>query len=238
MLIGIKRKLKLNNSEVTYFRKCSEYARFVWNYIYDMMLGVKDDNTSCSKKLDAIKKIFTNHVKNSSQYSWIESDGYPSMIYQMEFKFYSAAMSDFFKGLKNPPSRKCISNGRSFTTYSGNGTTLPGIEKYETLDKFGNILNAYKKIKVPGLGTLRLQEHIVDLYPGFELISQTFTISESADGWYVSFNVEVDSSKLLDYKKKKFESDNNIFNAIDVLGCDLGVKTFCVGKDRDGNKGL
>jgi putative transposase len=73
MLIGIKRKLKLNNFEVTRFRKCSGYERFVWNYIYDMMLGVKDDLTSCSQKLDAIKKIFTNHVKNSKEYSWIES---------------------------------------------------------------------------------------------------------------------------------------------------------------------
>ncbi|MUG91375.1 hypothetical protein F7734_02265 [Scytonema sp. UIC 10036] len=63
-------------------------------------------------------------------------------------------------------------NGQSFTVYDSNGIVL---------------VSALKTIKVPTIGTLRLQEALTESY-----ITQTFTNSRQADGWYISFSVDAE----------------------------------------------
>ncbi|MGI2909672.1 RNA-guided endonuclease InsQ/TnpB family protein, partial [Tolypothrix sp. VBCCA 56010] len=72
-----------------------------------------------------------------------------------------------------------------------------------------------KSIKIPTLGTFRLQEPLKENY-----ISQTFTISrEESSAWYVSFAVDAERIPPI------------MHEVVQPVGIDLGVKTFATVSD-------
>ena len=68
-------------------------------------------------------------------------------------------------------------------------------------------------IKIPTLGIFRLKEELPCSYA-----TQTFTISEKAGRWYVSFSI--DAEKL-----------PPLFHPKDTVGIDIGIKTFATLSD-------
>lgn len=75
-------------------------------------------------------------------------------------------------------------------------------------------LIAGNRIKIPTLGTFRLKEAI-----RYNCCSQTFTISRTADKWYVSFTIKAD--KILP-----------LYHSVsETIGIDLGVSTFATLSD-------
>jgi putative transposase len=68
------------------------------------------------------------------------------------------------------------------------------------------VIETGKKIKLPGLTTLRLKEKI-----DYICSSQTFTVSRTADKWFVSFVLEA-------------EKVPPIIHRTEIAGVDLGVK--------------
>ena len=66
-----------------------------------------------------------------------------------------------------------------------------------------------KSIKIPTLATFRLKESLP-----FQCMAQTFTISRTADKWYVSFAI----------KAEKIPPLGHLVAA--PIGIDLGVSTF------------
>lgn len=76
------------------------------------------------------------------------------------------------------------------------------------------VIEAGKRIKLPGLKTFRLKEKI-----GFNCSSQTFTVSRTADKWFVSF--------VLDAEKIP-----PTYHPIQIAAIDLGVK--CLATVSDG----
>ena len=172
-MYGIKRELDPNNKQASFFAGSAGYSRFVYNYGLGMVLGSWDFEgveAGDSKRVDAIRKVFTNYTKKSPEYAWCNQ--YSSRIYQNAFRNLKTA----FTRWRNPdlkaemPQFKKKRHHCSFTVDSSGG---------------GLWVSAGKSIKLPTLGIFRLKEAIP-----YNCISQTFTVSREAGKWYVSFMVK------------------------------------------------
>ncbi len=167
-MYSVKVELKLNNKERTIMNQHIGFARFVYNYglsLYNQ-IDHSEFKGGNSKKIDLIKKCFTNITKKKEDYSW--TNKLSSRVYQNSFRNLKQAFSRFFKGLGKYPRYKQKKQGGSFTVDSSNGVILqPG----------------GKTIKLPTLGVFKTFEAIP------QCVAQTYTISKVADRYYVSFSI-------------------------------------------------
>lgn len=193
-MFAIKRRLKLNNKEKTFFNGCAGYSRFIYNYGLGLITEYRrtGGTEANGKVLDVIKKVFTNYTKNTHKYRWCND--YSSRIYSNAFIALKKAFTNWREGRAKAPRFKKRQDGKSFTVDASNGKVL---------------LKAGNKIKIPTLGTFRLHEPL-----DFGYVSQTFTISEQAGEWYVSFAVDAEKLPIPSYQKWE------------KCGVDLGIKCF------------
>ncbi len=193
-------------------RGMAGYRRFVYNFGLEMLKaswsfeGVK---ASDSKRLDEIKKIFTNYVLTNPIYAWAKK--YPSTIYQSAFQDLSEAMLRWRKGLGSIPVFASKKKGDSFTLYKTAGL----YPEKGVMTPFSNrvVIEPGKHIKLPGYGTVRLYEKVDYTYS-----SQTFTISRIASKWFVFSMLDV-------------ERIPPVIHEVQKVGIDLGVKTFATLSD-------
>jgi len=64
------RELKLNNKEKSFFAGCAGFSRFVYNYGWSRVFAtwdIPEISGSDSKRLDAIKKVFTNMAEKADR---------------------------------------------------------------------------------------------------------------------------------------------------------------------------
>lgn len=169
-MFSLKLELKLNNKEKTKMAQHAGFSRFVYNFGLALMRMIdhQEIKGSASKKIDMIKKLFTNYTKKQEEFAWC--NGLSSRVYQNSFRDLKTAYSRHFQGIGELPVFKSKKDKQSFTVDSSNGKVL---------------LEAGKTIKVPTLGTFRLKEAIP-----FSCVSQTFTISKSGDKWFISFSID------------------------------------------------
>lgn len=212
-MYAIKRELKLNKKETSLMRGCAGFKRLVYNFGLSMICaswGFEGVKMSDSKRIDAIKKVFTGSVMQQPENAWMKQ--YPSTIYQSAFIDLKDAFSRWRKGLGGFPNYKSKKKGDSFTVYKTSGI-YP--RKGQPALPFTNraIINPGKRIKIPSLPELRLKERI-----DFICSSQTFTVSRSADKWFVAF--------VLDAEKIP-----PVIHPIQKIGVDLGVKTLAACSD-------
>jgi putative transposase len=196
-MYALKLELKLNNSERTLMARHAGYARFCYNLARTLYLGVMDIKVSRTRKIALIKKTFTNFIKKQPEYQWTNT--LSSRVYQNAFIAFNNALERFFKGRGGFPNFKRKKSGDSFTVDSSNGLVF---------------LRTGNRIKIPTLGTFRLKEAI-----GYNCCSQTFTISRTADKWYVSFTIKADKIPPLYH------------SVSETTGIDLGVSTFATLSD-------
>jgi putative transposase len=229
-MFAIKRELKLNNKETSLMRGIAGFKRFVYNYGLDLItaswsfeastpLGVNPERSrrvenihlSDSKRLDAIKKVFTQVTMKKPEYGWMRK--YPSTVYQSAFIDLKKAFNRWRKGIASFPKNKSKKKGDSFTVYKTSGV-YP--EKGQPALPFTNrvVIDVGKIIPLPGLKTFRLKEKI-----DFICSSQTFTVSRTADRWFVSFAIDAGNIPP-------------IYHPIEKVGVDLGVK--CLATVSDG----
>lgn len=147
------------NQHLGYSRFCYNYALSIYN-----QLDHKEYLGSSSKKIDLIKKIFTNVTKKNPDFAWTKN--LSSRVYQNAFRNLKTAFSRFFKGLGKFPKYKKKKHFQSFTVDSSNGVILQ---------------EGGKQIKLPTLGTFRIKETIP------KCVSQTYTISQQGGNYYVAF---------------------------------------------------
>ncbi|MEO1372753.1 MAG: RNA-guided endonuclease TnpB family protein [Cyanobacteria bacterium J06635_10] len=197
-MYAIKVELKLNNTEKTLMRKHCGFSRLIYNYGLTLMLGLASNEVKggITKKLAAIKKVLTNYTKKQPENSWMNFMS--SRVYQNAFIALKSAYSRWRKGLGKAPRFKRKKDSMSFTVDSCNGKV---------------ILDRGKRIKIPKVGIFRLKEELPCSYA-----TQTFTISEKAGRWYVSFSI--DAEKL-----------PPLFHPKDTVGIDIGIKTFATLSD-------
>ena len=112
-MYSVKVELKLNSREKTLMNQHIGFSRFCYNYALSIykQLDHKKYKGSSSKKIDLIRKIFTNVTKKNPSFSWTKQMS--SRVYQNAFKNLKAAFSkkwnnedDFprFKRKKDPGS--------------------------------------------------------------------------------------------------------------------------------------
>lgn len=141
------------------------FSRFCYNFglsLYNQ-LDHKEYKGGSSKKIDLIKKVFTNHLKTLPEFAWTKT--LSSRVYQNAFRNLKTAFSRFFKGLGKYPKFKKKKDSNSFTVDSSNGVILQ---------------EGGQKIKLPTLGTFRIRESIP------KCVAQTYTISKRGDKYYVA----------------------------------------------------
>ena len=69
-MYAIKRELKLNNKEKSFFAGCAGFSRFLYNYSLSRVFAtwdIPEISGSDSKRLDAIKKVFTNMAEKADR---------------------------------------------------------------------------------------------------------------------------------------------------------------------------
>jgi putative transposase len=212
-MYAIKRELKLNNTETSQLRGNAGFKRWVYNFGLDLIVAswdFQDIKASDSKRLAAIKKVFTQVTMQKPEYAWMKS--YPSTVYQSAFIDLKNAFSRWRKGLGDFPRKKSKKKGDSFTVYKTSGVYL---EKGKPALPFTNraVIESGKRIKLPGLKTFRLKEQI-----DFICSSQTFTVSRAADKWFVSFAIDA-------------ERIPPTIHPVQKAGVDLGVKRLATVSD-------
>lgn len=115
-MYAIKRELKLNNRERSLMRGCAGFKRFVYNYCLDLIVaswnfeGVK---ASDSKRVAAIKKVFTNVTMQKPEFAWMKN--YPSTVYQSAFIDIKEAFVRWRKGIAGFPQKKSKKKGDSLS---------------------------------------------------------------------------------------------------------------------------
>jgi putative transposase len=190
-MFAIKRALKLNNREATLMAKHAGFRRVVFNMglsLRTQMYG--EGQFTDSKVINEIKKVLTNHVKKQPQCAWMNQ--LSSRVYQNALIDLSQAFSRYRLGKAGHPRFASRREGQSFRVDSSNGKVF---------------LNAGSTMKIPTLGTFRLDE---PLECGF--VSQTFTISKEGNRWFVSFCVDAER-----WPEKQPENS---------VGIDVGIKSF------------
>lgn len=212
-MYAIKRELKLNNKEVSGMRGMAGFKRLVFNFGLELLVAswqFPEVKVSDSKRIDTIKKVFTQVTMKKPENSWMKE--YPSTIYQSAFLDLKDAISRWRKGLSGFPKKKSKKKGDSFTVYKTAGV-YP--EKGKPALPFTNrvTIPAGKQVKLPGLKTFRLKERI-----DFICSSQTFTVSRAADKWFVSFVLDAEKIPPLIHPVQK-------------AGIDLGVKSLATVSD-------
>jgi putative transposase len=212
-MYALKLELKLNNFERSRLAGCAGFARFVYNFGLSLITqswGLEGIKAGDSKRLAAIEKVFTNHVKTRPEYAWMKQ--HPSAIYSQAFRNLATALERWRKGDSEFPQMKTKKGRQSFTVLKKAGV-YPA--KGEPMIPFSNrqVLYPGKRITLPGLGEFRLKQPIP-----FICSSQTFTISKTGSRWYVSF--------ILDVHKVP-----PIIHEVESVGIDLGVKCFATLSD-------
>ncbi len=170
-MYAIKVELKLNNSEKTLMNRHLGFSRFCYNYalsIYNQLDNKKYKGGS-SKKIDLIKKIFTNVTKKKSGFAW--TNEMSSRVYQNAFRALKTAFSRHWKGLGGLPKFKKKKHPGSFTVDSSNGVILQ---------------EGGHRIKLPTLGFFRITEALP------KCVSQTYTVSKRGERYYVSFSINAE----------------------------------------------
>ena len=91
----------------------SGYRRFCYNYALALYQGIKDWTVGSSKKVAAIERVFTNHLKKMPEYQ--STNTLSSRVYEITFRHFNEACSRLFKGLGEFPKFKMKKDGDSFT---------------------------------------------------------------------------------------------------------------------------
>lgn len=186
-MFALKRELKLNKVETSRLRSLAGFKRWVYNYGLDLLVAswdFQDIKAGDSTRIDAIKKVFTGLTLQRSEYAWMKQ--HPSTVYQSAFIDLKKAFERWRKGLADFPKKKSKRCGDSFTVYKTSGIYLvKGMPALPFTNRV--VIEAGKQIRLPGLKILRLKERI-----DFTCSSQTFTVSRTADRWFVSFVLNVE----------------------------------------------
>jgi putative transposase len=190
LLLGFKTELKINNRQRTQRALHCGVARHAWNWGLGLTKQILDHNKANPQ--DKIKfpsavdlhKWLVALVKPERPWYYEVSKCAP----QYALRQLSEAWKQSFKKVKQPPRFKKKGRADSFT-----------VDGSLTVEHF--------RVKVPVIGWLKTYERLpVDQKP------KSFTISRTADRWFISWKVEIEPS--------------NNPKPVAAVGVDLGVKVL------------
>ncbi|MGB3240664.1 MAG: RNA-guided endonuclease TnpB family protein [Geitlerinemataceae cyanobacterium] len=188
MWLGFKTELKLNNHQKTQLAKHCGVARHAWNWGLGLTKQILDQNRENPEEKIKFPTAVDLHkwlvAMVKPEYPWYYEVSKCAPQYAL--RQLSEAWKQAFKKTQKPPRFKKKGRADSFT--------VDGALK---VDHFW--------VKVPVIGWLKTYERLpVDQKP------KSFTISHTADRWFVSWKIEVEPS--------------NEYKTVAVVGVDLGIK--------------
>jgi putative transposase len=193
---GYKVELKINNKQRTLLRKHAGAARFAWNWGLARRI---EEYKQQGKSSNAIEQHRELNALKQTDFKWMYEVS--KCAPQEALRDLDRAFANFFRRVKNGekkvgfPKFKSKKGGRrSFR--------LTGAIRVER-----------DKIRLPRIGWLRLCQR--DYIPGVKILSAT--VSEGADRWFVSVQVEAEISVSPASGKP--------------IGIDLGVKNMATCSD-------
>ena len=194
--ISHKIELKPNNKAITHFKKAFGCARLAYNWGLakwqeNYKQGIKTTALSLKKEFNAIKKEQYPFVYEVSKYAT-----------QEPFINLDKAFKKFFTDLKQGK----ISYPKFKRKRDNQGSYYIGGDHVIIKDK--------KYLKVPNLGLVKLKEKL-----RFNGKINSVTISQKADKFYASFNMQILKDE---YIKTHKSVENNRLN----VGIDLGISSF------------
>ncbi|MEG4803329.1 transposase [Microcoleus sp. ARI1-B5] len=186
-MYSLKLELKMNNKERSLLYGCAGFGRLVYNCglsILTQSWQFEGITASAPKRLAEIDKVFTNHAKTQPDNSWMK--GYRSAIYSSALRNLDKAIQGWRLGKSGFSQFKSKKRGDSFTSFKKSGV-YPA--KGEAMMPFTNrqFRPKGKRITIAGWGNFRLKQA-----RPFLGSSQTFSISRTADKWFVSFALDID----------------------------------------------
>ena len=197
-LISISHKIELkpNNKAITHFKKAFGCARLAYNWGLakwqeNYKQGTKSTAYELKKEFNAIKKELYPFVYEVSKYAT-----------QQPFINLDKAFKKFFIDLKQgkvsyPKFKRKKDNQGSY--YIGGDQVIIKDEKY---------------LKIPKLGLIKMKEKL-----RFKGKINSVTISQSANKFYASFNIQIDKSEYEATHKTKQSKSLSV-------GIDLGISSF------------
>lgn len=191
MLMGFKTELKVNKQQRTQLAKHCGVARHAWNWGLRLTKQILDHNKANPQ--DKIKfptavdlhKWLVAMVKPECPWYYEVSKCAP----QYALRQLSQAWKQAFQKIKQPPRFKKKGRSDSFT-----------VDGSLTVEHF--------RVKVPIIGPIKTYERL----PVDQKKPKSFTISRTADRWFVSWKTEIEPI--------------NEPKTVAVVGVDLGIKTL------------
>jgi putative transposase len=190
MLLGFKTELKVSNKQRTELAKHCGVARHAWNWGLRLTKNILDHNKVNPE--DKIKfptavdlhKWLVAMVK--TEYPWYYEVSKCAPQYAL--RQLSEAWKQAFKKIKQPPRFKKKGRADGFT-----------VDGSLAVDNY--------RVKIPVIGWLKTYERLpIDQEP------KSFTISRTADRWFVSWKIEIEPT--------------NEAKLVTKVGVDLGVKVL------------
>ena len=203
MLIrGFKTEIHPNNQQITLLRKNAGAARMAWNWGLDQKKQALQNKEHLPSAIDLHRRL--NELKQTT-FPWAYEVSKCS--FQEALRNLDRAFNAFWKSRKGLRKGKRVGFPKFKAKKVGSGSfRLTGaIRVFED------------RIQLPRLGILRLKESGYLPQVG-KILSAT--ISQKADRWFVSVQVEIEQPI---YDGLKDEHD--------VIGVDLGIKTLAICSD-------
>ncbi|MEQ9669359.1 RNA-guided endonuclease InsQ/TnpB family protein [Coleofasciculus sp. G2-EDA-02] len=196
MLLGFKTELLVINKQRTLLAKHCGVARHAWNWglgLTKQILDHNKDNPDEKIKLPTavdLHKWLVAMVKPQCPWYYEVSKCAP----QYALRQLSEAWKQAFKKIKQPPRFKKKGRADSYTVD-------------------GSLAVEHFRVKVPVIGWIKTYERLpVEQQP------KSFTISRTADRWFVSWKIEIELT--------------NEPKSVPVVGVDLGVKVLATLSTR------
>lgn len=193
-----KIELKPNNKQKTYFSKACGISRFAYNWGLARWIELYEAN----KLLNKEDRVRISGMSLNKEFNSIKKEQFPftsevtKYACQRSFTHLDHSFKAFFKGIaKYPRFHKKGKTKDSF--YIGNDQ--------------GKVFG--KKIWVPNLGWVSMKEKL-----RFDGKINSFTISRTADKWFVSIQLEVADCEIDNSKKG-------------IVGVDIGLNSMIVTSD-------
>ncbi len=161
ILLGIKTKLNLNNTQKVLMSKHAGIKRFTFNW--GLAIWQELYLSGCKFNYRTLRTFFNKYLK--AEYAWIKEKGICQKVTEFAFEELNNAFTRFFKKQAEYPNFKKKGKHDSFTINCG-GKPMP----------FGG-----KSIKLPAIGWVKLHENLPSG------TTSKITISRIADNWYISF---------------------------------------------------
>jgi len=218
---GYKIELEPNKLQKAALMKVTAAQRKAYNYCLDKALNYKEVSGKFPTlgTIKSYNKNFTDLKKTDSNFQWFNDVS--KCAHQSATLNLASAFSRFYENLAEEPNFKSARRSKRSFNFDNVGF---------------KVSDNRRRIKIPTIGYVKLKEK--NYFPKGIFKFLSFTVSEHANKWYISFTVEhSDTGEFTKFNKHKTKHKkhekiskaeiirNSPNSNLEVIGNDLGIAT-------------